>query len=182
VRCVRKETKRAHAKFRCKSPTLSYSCAALAHDVELVFVWRPQLPASEASMSTTSTTSPWTIHVQKARGPLARHEARVFSTTRARHGTSYSGPGLSPARRACRARQPSRPVGLARARPDIWWASNPARYKFQFPTQRPSHAPTKQASGPAQPQVAGSAPAWIYGRRGRLILAPPPPKPKPSFQ
>jgi hypothetical protein len=80
------------------------------------------------------------IDVQKARGPLARHEARVFSTTRARHDTSYFGPGLSPTRRACRARQPSRPVGLARARPDIWWASNLARYKFQFPTQRPSHA------------------------------------------
>jgi hypothetical protein len=39
-----------------------------------------------------------TIVVQKARGPLARHEARIFSTTRPRHGTSYSGPGLSPAR------------------------------------------------------------------------------------
>jgi hypothetical protein len=38
------------------------------------------------------------IVVQKARDPLARHEARIFSTTRARHGTSYSGPGLSPAR------------------------------------------------------------------------------------
>jgi hypothetical protein len=37
---------------------------------------------------------PPTIDVQKARGPLARHEARVFSTTRARHGTSYSRPGL----------------------------------------------------------------------------------------
>jgi hypothetical protein len=28
------------------------------------------------------------IDVQKARGPIARHEARVFSTTRARHDTS----------------------------------------------------------------------------------------------
>jgi xyloglucan:xyloglucosyl transferase len=28
------------------------------------------------------------IDVQKARGPLARHEARYFSTTRARHGTN----------------------------------------------------------------------------------------------
>jgi hypothetical protein len=38
---------------------------------------------------------PRAIDVQKARDPLARHEAWFFSTTRARHGTDLSGPGLS---------------------------------------------------------------------------------------
>jgi hypothetical protein len=116
------------------------------------------------------------IDVQKARGPLARHEARVFSTTRARHDTSYSGPGLSPVRRACRARQPSRPVGLARSRPDIWWASKPACYKLQ--PQRPSHETGHRPHSAAQPQAP---PAWIYRHRGRRQLAPPAYNPNPSF-
>jgi hypothetical protein len=149
---------------------------------------RTHLPVSTAAPSVLpvqpcmhGSTHP-TACIQKLRGSLARHEARVFSTTRARHDTSYSGSGLSLARRACWARQPSRPVGLARARPDIWWASKPTRYKFQ-PSGPATH--TKQASGPAQPQAP---PAWIYGRRGRrqtltrhLILAPPARNPNPSF-
>jgi hypothetical protein len=50
-----------------------------------------------------------------------------FSTTRARHGTDWSGPGLSQARRAYRARQPFEPVRLARARLGIGRAFKPAR-------------------------------------------------------
>jgi hypothetical protein len=52
----------------------------LTHDVELVFVWRPQLPASEAFMSTTSTTSP-SVHGRTAAGGEKKRR-RYFSLVR----------------------------------------------------------------------------------------------------
>jgi hypothetical protein len=57
------------------------------------------------------------IDVQKARDPLARYGTWFFSTTRARHDTDLSGPGLSPAQRAYQAQQEFESIGLARARP-----------------------------------------------------------------
>ena len=68
-----------------------------------------------------------TIDDQKAYGPIVRHGARYFGQGLARRDTSGNGPGPSPARSACRARQWFRPVGLARARPDGNRALKPAR-------------------------------------------------------
>jgi hypothetical protein len=102
------------------------------------------------------------IDVQKARGPLAWHEARFFSLTRARHDTEWSGPGLSPARIACRARQEFEPVGLTRARPVINRAFKPARSQHsQVPTAPQIHGlpPNGPNSALRRPQPRACSPS-----------------------
>jgi hypothetical protein len=105
------------------------------------------------------------IDVQKSRGPLARHEARVFST--AQHELFWAraqlGPTSVPGSTAISAR---------------WASPSMARYLVGFETgplqiPTPSGPATKQARGHIPAAQPPAPPAWINRRRGRRHLASP---------